>query len=95
MSLSDKTKHWLEENCNTSLKGKTVLVTGANSGVGFKTAEIAVSLGSIIGPNKGFGGWRYPEMNCVGHCVKEGAEELIRFTNIEIEKAKDCTTRTL
>ena len=48
MSLSDKTKHWLHENCNISLKGKTVLVTGANSGVGFKTAEIAVSLGADV-----------------------------------------------
>ena len=49
--------------------------------------------GSIIGPNKGFGGWGYPEMNRIGQCVKEGAEELIRFTNVEIEKAKseyDC-----
>ena len=47
-----------------------------------------IPAGSIIGPNKGFGGWGYPEMNCVGHRVKEGAEELIRFTNMEIEKAK-------
>ena len=48
MGLSDKTKHWLKENCNISLNGKTVLVTGANSGVGFKTAEIAVSLGADV-----------------------------------------------
>ena len=48
MSLSDKTKRWLKENCNISLNGKTVLVTGANSGVGFKTAEIAVSLGADV-----------------------------------------------
>ena len=48
MSLSGKTKHWLNENCNISLKGKTILVTGANSGVGFKTAEIAVSLGADV-----------------------------------------------
>ena len=48
MSLSDKTKHWLKENCSISLNGKTVLVTGANSGVGFKTAEIAVSLGADV-----------------------------------------------
>ena len=48
MSLADKTKHWLKENCNISLNGKTVLVTGANSGVGFKTAEIAVSLGANV-----------------------------------------------
>ena len=48
MSISDKTKQWLNENCNISLKGKTILVTGANSGVGFKTAEIAVYLGADV-----------------------------------------------
>ena len=47
-----------------------------------------ISAGSIVGPNKGFGGWGYPEINCVGHKVKEGAEELIHFTDIEIKKAK-------
>ena len=45
MSLTEKTKCWLKENCNISLKGKIVLVTGANSGVGFKTAEISAYLG--------------------------------------------------
>ena len=48
MSLSDKTKRWLNANCNVSLQGKTVLVTGANSGVGFKTAETAVYLGANV-----------------------------------------------
>ena len=48
MSLLDKTKKWLNSNCNVSLQGKTVLVTGANSGVGFKTAEIAVYLGANV-----------------------------------------------
>ena len=48
MSLSDKTKRWLNENCGISLKGRTVLVTGANSGVGFKTAEIALYLGANV-----------------------------------------------
>ena len=47
-----------------------------------------IPTGSIVGPNKGFGGWGYPEINRIGHRVKDGAEELIRFTNIEIEKAK-------
>ena len=48
MSLSEKTKRWLNKNCNISLKGKTVLVTGSNSGVGFKTAETAVFLGADV-----------------------------------------------
>lgn len=48
MSLTDKTKRWLKENSNISLKGKTVLVTGANSGVGFKTAEISAYLGADV-----------------------------------------------
>ena len=47
-----------------------------------------IPVGSIVGPNKGFGGWGYPEMNRIGRRVKEGAEELICFTNSEIEKAK-------
>ena len=50
-----------------------------------------IPAGSIIGPNKGFGGWGYPEINRIGRRVKEGAEELIRFTNSEIEKAKDVS----
>ena len=48
MSLTDKTKRWLKKNCNISLKGKTILVTGANSGVGFKTAEISAYLGGDV-----------------------------------------------
>ena len=48
MSFTDKTKRWLNKNCNISLKGKTVLVTGANSGVGFKTAEISAYLGADV-----------------------------------------------
>ena len=94
------------QNLQDRWKSRSVHVTGANSGVGFKTAEIPeqhaeksalsladilsheVSAGSIIGPNKGCGGWGYPEINRVGRRVKEGAEELIRSTNREIEKAK-------
>ena len=48
MSLSNKTKKWLNKNCGISLKGKTVIVTGANSGIGFKTAEISVYLGADV-----------------------------------------------
>ncbi len=48
MSLSGKTTRWLQKNCRISLEGKTVLVTGANSGIGFKTAEIAVYLGARV-----------------------------------------------
>lgn len=48
MSLTVKTKRWINKNCNISLKGKTVLVTGANSGVGFKTAEISAYLGANV-----------------------------------------------
>ena len=51
-----------------------------------------VPAGAIVGPNKGFGGWGYPEINRVGRRVKEGAEELIRFTDREIEKAKGRST---
>ena len=48
LSLSEKTKKWLAANCAVSLKGKTVVVTGANSGVGFKTAETMLYLGADV-----------------------------------------------
>ena len=48
MSLSPKTKKWLKSNADISLEGKTVVVTGANSGVGFKTAETMLYLGARV-----------------------------------------------
>ena len=48
MGLSGKTIAWLSKNCGVSLAGKTVVVTGANSGVGFKTAETALYLGANV-----------------------------------------------
>jgi len=48
MSLSPKTKKWLEKNAVDSLKGKTVVITGANSGVGFKIAETMSYLGASV-----------------------------------------------
>ena len=41
--------------------------------------------GSIVGPHI-FEAWGYPKENRVRKCVKEGAEELIRFTENEIKK---------
>ena len=52
-----------------------------------------IPAGSIVGPNKGFGGWGYPEINRVMRRVKEGAEELARFTEREIEKARASDQR--
>ena len=48
MSLSDKTKRWLSRNAPVSLRGKTAVVTGANSGVGYKTAETLLYLGADV-----------------------------------------------
>lgn len=48
MSLSPKTKEWLGKNAGISLKGKTVVVTGSNSGVGYKTAETMLYLGAKV-----------------------------------------------
>ena len=45
MALTKKTVKWINKQ-NISLKGKTVLVTGSNSGVGFKTVETALYLGA-------------------------------------------------
>ena len=47
MALKEKTKKWFNK-LNISFEGKTVLVTGSNSGVGFKTAEEALFLGAKI-----------------------------------------------
>ena len=47
MALSDKTKTWLTKQ-NISLKDKTVLVTGSNSGVGLKTIETSLFLGANV-----------------------------------------------
>ena len=48
MSLADKTCRWIERNAAITLKGKTVFVTGSNSGVGYKTAETMLYLGADV-----------------------------------------------
>jgi NAD(P)-dependent dehydrogenase (short-subunit alcohol dehydrogenase family) len=48
MSLSRKTKAYLSSKCPGDLTGKTLLVTGGNSGIGYKTAEIWLYLGGNV-----------------------------------------------
>lgn len=48
MSLSNKTKKYIAKCENVDLHGKTAVVTGGNSGIGFKTAEILVYLGAKV-----------------------------------------------
>jgi NAD(P)-dependent dehydrogenase (short-subunit alcohol dehydrogenase family) len=48
MSLTRKTKAYLTEKCPCDLTGKMALVTGGNSGIGYKTAEILLYLGGNV-----------------------------------------------
>ena len=48
MSLTAKTRKWLNTNAHISLKGKTVVVTGSDSGIGFKTADTMLYLGANV-----------------------------------------------
>ena len=48
MSLSNKTQKWLKKYGPEDMRGKTVVITGANSGVGFKSAETMVYLGAKV-----------------------------------------------
>ena len=46
--LSKKTKKWLAKNTPVALTGKRVLITGANSGIGYKETEIMLYLGASV-----------------------------------------------
>lgn len=48
MALSKQTKGWLAANCLPTLAGKTVVITGGNSGVGYKEAELVRYLGGRV-----------------------------------------------
>ncbi len=48
MGLSKRTVKFINKKCVGSLAGKTVLITGANGGVGFKTAETMAYLGARV-----------------------------------------------
>jgi len=48
MGLTKETVAWLRANCHADLSGKTIVITGATSGVGFKEAEIALYLGMKV-----------------------------------------------
>jgi len=48
MALTEKTKSYIARECPVDLSGKTVMITGANSGIGYKTAEIMVWMGARV-----------------------------------------------
>jgi retinol dehydrogenase-13 len=48
MSLTQQTKDYLAVQCPCNLDGKTILITGGNSGIGYKTAELMLYLGGDV-----------------------------------------------
>ena len=46
--LKKSTIKFINKKCNVNLKGKNVLITGANSGIGFKTAETFIYAGANV-----------------------------------------------
>lgn len=48
MALTEKTKNWLLKNSVSSFNNKCVLITGATSGIGLKSAEIVLYLKAHI-----------------------------------------------
>lgn len=48
MALTEKTKAWIQKNADVDLTDKTVLITSANSGIGFKTVETMAYLGASV-----------------------------------------------
>ncbi len=46
--LKKSTIEFINKNCNIDLKGKNVLITGANSGIGLKTAETFLFAGANV-----------------------------------------------
>jgi retinol dehydrogenase-13 len=48
MSLTQQTKYYLASQCLCDLGGKTILITGGNSGIGYKTAELMLYLGGDV-----------------------------------------------
>lgn len=48
MALTEKTKAWIQKNADVDLTGKNVLITGANSGIGFKTVEAMAYLSASV-----------------------------------------------
>jgi NAD(P)-dependent dehydrogenase (short-subunit alcohol dehydrogenase family) len=48
MSLTKQTKDYLASQCPCDLGGKTILITGGNSGIGYKTAELMLYQGGDV-----------------------------------------------
>ena len=47
-NMNKKTLKWIEKNFNSNLNNKNIIITGANSGIGFEVSYLCASLNANI-----------------------------------------------
>jgi retinol dehydrogenase-12 len=80
---------------NTDLEGKTILITGANSGIGFETAKALASLnGHVVMAVRNVKGSEEARMQIMEYARRKGAKEvkvdIIELDLADLESVKRC-----